>query len=184
VDDPDELRWVGAARAGDRRAFTALVDRYWDRIRAWIVSLTRRHDLAEDLTQDVFVKVWLALPDLKSAEHFRAWVFRIARNLVLDHRRAAPAPGPLPLPAGLPGRSGDPLTFLVEQEGWSLFEAACARLPEGYRSAYLLWVREELPYAEIARILAVTEETARWRVCKARRLLAEELAPFLRAPTQ
>ncbi len=54
-----------------------------------------------------------------------------------------------------------------------------AQLPSKYRAAYLLWTQEELPYEEIAQILGISEETARWRVCKARQGLVEMMSPYL-----
>src|SRR4051794_12058447 len=64
VTQHEEGKWIALAREGDRGAFAALVELYWHRIHRWLFALTRHAHLAEDLTQDVFVKAWLALPRL------------------------------------------------------------------------------------------------------------------------
>src|SRR5262249_55200155 len=138
--------------------------------------------LAEDLTQDAFVKAWTALADLGGDDSFRAWLFRIARNCLLDSRRGPRGAPSLPLSEAVTSREPGPSAAAGHQEAGEAFRGACDRLPPAYREAYLLWTQEELPYAEIAEALGTTEVTARWRVCKARQLLLKELEPFLDAP--
>jgi RNA polymerase sigma-70 factor (ECF subfamily) len=183
VRRPDESAWVRRAQGGDRDAFAALVDLYWERVRRWLYGLTRHAAVAEDLTQDAFVKAWTSLPELADVASFRAWLFRIARNCLLDSRRgprAAPTP---PLSeAIMTSREPEPSAVVLEREAEQAFRDACDRLPPSFREAYLLWTQEELSYAEIAQAVGATEVTARWRVCKARQLLLKELEPFLDAP--
>src|SRR5262249_40714408 len=81
-----EDAWIEQARAGDRAAFTALVDVYWGRIFRWLRGMTRCSHLAEDLTQDVFLKAWTALASFEPGTSFRAWLFRIAANRFVDTR--------------------------------------------------------------------------------------------------
>jgi len=65
-----------------------------------------------------------------------------------------------------------------------MLQAACEKLPDKYRVAYLLWAQERLPFAELAEILGISEVNARWRVCQARQSLLRELAPFLEVRAQ
>ncbi len=67
MDDREEQNWAGRARAGDRDAFARLVERYWGRVYRWLHGLTMRRHLAEDLTQEVFLRAWSALPQLRQA---------------------------------------------------------------------------------------------------------------------
>ncbi len=182
MEQPAEREWVRRARAGDRAAFAALVERYWDRIRRWLFALTHHAQVAEDLTQDAFVKAWTGLPALQEDNSFRPWLFRIAKNLALDSRKGPRSAPTEPLSQEVAGREPEPLAIMLEQEGQHLLQAACARLPVTYRAAYLLWTQEELPYSEIAQVLGITEETARWRVCRARQFLLKELEPLLDTP--
>jgi RNA polymerase sigma-70 factor (ECF subfamily) len=178
VDTDDERDCVRRARAGDRTAFAALVDRYWNPVRAWLAGLSGQPNTAEDLAQETFLKAWVGLPKLEAAETFRVWLFRIARNEFLAlarNLRSAPAE---PLPAVADWQPGPP-EVAAEREATSALRTAIEKLPELYRAAYLLWTHERLAYPEIARVLDTTEEAARWRVCEARRRLAAALRRFL-----
>ncbi len=166
------------ARTGDRDAFAALVDRYWGAVRAWLTGLTGSVHLAEDLTQEAFLKAWVALPGLAAAESFRVWLFRIARNEHLTALRRPQTAGPQGLPDA-PDPAPGPPSAAIEREEEAALRVAIGRLPVAYREAYLLWTHESLAYPEIARVLDVTEETARWRVCEARRRLTRILEKFL-----
>jgi RNA polymerase sigma-70 factor, ECF subfamily len=178
VERDEESDWVRRASAGDRDAFAALVDRYWVPVRAWLTGLTGRVHLAEDLTQEAFLKAWVALPELTAVEWFRVWLFRIARNeyLATIRRPQTADADALPEP---PDPAPDPASAAIEREEEAALRTAIAKLPVAYREAYLLWTHENLTYPDIARILEVTEETARWRVCEARRRLTRILEKFL-----
>ncbi|HTW89828.1 MAG TPA: sigma-70 family RNA polymerase sigma factor [Candidatus Binataceae bacterium] len=81
------LAIVAQARAGDERALEDLIRRYQGRIARFVIAQTGEHHDYEDLCQAIFVKMVLALPRLKRAEVFEAWLFRIARNVCIDHLR-------------------------------------------------------------------------------------------------
>jgi len=179
VRSQDESDWVRQAAQGDREAFARLVDRYWERVRRWLYGLTGKAQLAEDVSQEAFLKAWTSLPTLKHADTFRVWLFRIARHCWLDARRRSHSDLKLPMPIDVPATGSGPLNELISDETLEQLQLALAELPSKYRAAYLLWTHEELPYAEIAEILGVNEETARWRVCKARQGLVETMTPYL-----
>lgn len=179
MDLSQEQQWVTASQGGDRTAFAKLVDLYWDKIRRWLYGLSGNHHVAEDLTQDVFLKAWSGLPRLQAEANFRNWLFRIAQNCFLDNRRRNRNSPAAALPEMTPARDRSPLSALVEQEANRTVQDALAKLPSHYRAAYLLWTQEDLPYSEIAQILSLTEQTARWRVHKARQLLLAKLKKFL-----
>jgi RNA polymerase sigma-70 factor (ECF subfamily) len=178
VETYQEQEFVRRARAGDRAAFAALVDRYWNPVRAWLSGLAGGGHSAEDLAQETFLKAWVALPRLESEDVFRVWLFRIARNEFLAANRSPSSTPGGPLPEAPDPRPG-PTELAEESEGAAALRGAIAKLPQAYREAYLLWAHECLPYSEIARILDVTEDVARWRVCEARRRLTRVLEKFL-----
>jgi RNA polymerase sigma-70 factor (ECF subfamily) len=180
VQHEDEQQWLDRARDGDRQAFAALVDRYWVRIYRHLYGLTQHRQTAEDLTQESFLKAWRSLPSLRGDCSFRPWLFHIARNCLLDNRRSARRKGVVVLVPGSAATSeSGPVAAALAHEGETLFQEACARLPLGVRSAFLLWSQEDLSHAQIAEALGITEETARWRVCKARHLLLGNLGNYL-----
>jgi RNA polymerase sigma-70 factor (ECF subfamily) len=175
----DEERWVQLAQHGDRQAFAVLADRYWTRVFRWLCGLTHHTQVAEDLTQDAFLKAWQALPSLATPSTFRPWLFCIARHSWINSKRGPRGIPVQPLPAAASAKDSVPLASVLEQEGQELLRGACTRLPEHFRAPFLLWTYEGLPYDELAQVLDITEETARWRVCKARQLLLRELAGYL-----
>jgi RNA polymerase sigma-70 factor (ECF subfamily) len=178
VEHSDDRQWIVRAREGDRTAFTILVDRYWGRIYRWLFALGHHAQLAEDLTQDVFLKAWLALPEFEG-DGFRAWLFRIAANAFRDSQRGPRGLAPQPLPESASTAEQGPVATALEKECRALVEQACARLPEHFRAVLLLRTQEDLSFAEIAAIVGATEETVRWRLFRARQLLLRELGPYL-----
>lgn len=84
-NDPNEdLRWVALAQQGDMNAYNQLVTRHQGRIYAMIRNMVRNEADAWDLSQDVFIKAWKALPNFESRSRFSTWLFRISHNVVYD----------------------------------------------------------------------------------------------------
>lgn len=179
MDQEAEHQWIRQAQAGDRQAFAALVDRYWPRIYRWLFGLTRQTHAAEDLTQDVFLKAWTALPKFEGTFGFRAWLFRIASNSLIDSRRGPRGARSDPLPDSLTTHEPGPVAAVLSKESQTLVEEACTRLPSKLKTAFLLRTQEEMSFEEIGQVLGVTEETVRWRVFKARHVLLNELKHYL-----
>lgn len=175
----DEAQLVRQAAQGERAAFAALVERYWHWVYRWLCGWTRQPPLAEDLTQEAFLKAWRALPSFQPGASFRAWLFSIARNALLDSQRGPRGLPTRPLPAQTAAPSGDPAEAAEQNEGAALLEQAILRLPAHFREAFWLWSQDDLSFAEIAQVLGLTEETARWRVFKARLLLVKGLGSYL-----
>jgi RNA polymerase sigma-70 factor, ECF subfamily len=172
-----EPEWILAAQAGDRQAFARLVDRYWDRLHRWLYHLTRDRHRAEDLTQETFLKALAALGSFRPGSNFRAWLFRIGHNNFVNLKRAdrrakVPLPDDAPAPAGPTAGA-----VAADREALGVVAAAVGQLPPDFRAALLLHAQEGLAYREVAAILKTTEETARWRVFKARQKLMKTLAP-------
>jgi RNA polymerase sigma-70 factor (ECF subfamily) len=178
VDEPEEQQRIAQAQAGDRQAFAALVHAYWPRIYRWLCGLTGNGHLAEDLTQDVFLKAWAALGSF-TGTGFRAWLFRIASNALIDSRRGPRSAKSLPLPDALPDREPGPVATALLRESQTQVQDACDRLAEKFRGPFLLRTQEKLSFEEIAQVFGITEETVRWRVFKARQLLLNELKHYL-----
>lgn len=172
--DDREANLLGRARAGDADAFARLVETYWPRLHRWLLLLTQQEQSAEDLTQEAFLRAWRSLGSLREVPRFRPWLFSIARNCMLDAQRGAAGRATQQLgDHAAPGRG--PLEEVMDREACALIEAEFARLPLIFRSALALWTQEGMAYSEMAVALGVSEETARWRVCRARQLLQERL---------
>jgi RNA polymerase sigma-70 factor (ECF subfamily) len=171
----EEQRQIVRAQAGDRPAFTALVDRYWKRLYRWLCQLTRDQHAAEDLAQETFLKAFTGLPKFRAGTNFGAWLFRIAHNNFANHYRATLRRRES-LPVDLPARGPGPDAEAQSREALENVAQAVRSLPTDFRAALLLRVEEGLSFREIADVLDLTEETARWRVFKARQKLLSLLA--------
>jgi RNA polymerase sigma-70 factor (ECF subfamily) len=174
----DEAELIRAAQAGDRPAFAALIDRYWDRLYRWICRLTREPAAAEDITQETFLKAFAAIGRFEPGSNFRAWLFRIAHNNFVNQRRAL-RHNRHPLVPEAAEEPRGPVGETLTREALRLIADAVAKLPSDFRGALTLRVEEGLSFRDIAAVMGITEETARWRVFKARQKLMAVLAPEL-----
>src|SRR6266851_7508682 len=173
-----ERELVSRAQQGDRPAFAALIEQYWDGLYRWLYHVTRHRESAEDLAQEAFMKALAGLSTFRAGSNFRAWLYRIAYNSFLNQRRGESRGRPL-FPEELPALDEGPAEQVMTRENLLLLQRAVSKLPPDFRAAFLLRVEESLSFREIGEILATTEETARWRVFKARQKLMEVLAPQL-----
>lgn len=167
---------VERCRHGDQQAWGELVDATADDIYRLAVSFARNRSEAEDLTQDVFLRLWQNLYRFKPGSSFRAWAYRVARNLFVDaYRRARQArqatwvdPEFLETLAG----SDDPHTSAVRNQRLQIARTALARLPEELAQLLLLRDFADWSYEELAVELEVPLGTVKSRLNRARRELA------------
>jgi len=171
---------VERCRAGDERAWGELVDSTADDIFRMAVSFTRNRTEAEDLTQEVFLKLWQNLHRYLAGSSFRAWAFRVARNLFVDayrrsrEQRKATWVDPEFLET-LPG-GDDPHTGAVRRQRLELARAALERLPEELTQLILLRDFSDWSYEELAEQLELPLGTVKSRLNRARRELAAMVA--------
>jgi RNA polymerase sigma-70 factor (ECF subfamily) len=173
----EEHLLIRSAQQGDRQAFARLVERHWDGLFRWLLHLAHDRHTAEDLAQDSFLKALNGLHTFRPGSNFRAWLFRIAHNTFANHRRSSRPRQPYP--EELPADGEGPLEQTLSREALQLLGRAVSRLPADFRAAFLLRAEEGLSFREIGEALGITEETARWRVFKARHKLMTVLAPQL-----
>jgi RNA polymerase sigma-70 factor (ECF subfamily) len=174
----DEHDLVSRAQKGSREAFAVLVEHYWDRLYRWLHHLAHDRHTAEDVAQESLMKAFAKLGSFRAGTSFQAWLFRIAHNTLVNQRRAAKKTRQ-PFPECLPDLHDGPPEEAMSREALQTLARAVGRLPREFRAAFLLRAEEDLSFREIADVLQTTEETARWRVFKARQKLMENLAPHL-----
>lgn len=163
------------AQRGDERAFESLVRQYQTPVFNYVLRMVGDRSLAEDLTQDVFLRVYHGLPGFSVRCRFTTWLFQIAKNRVLDELRARerrPETDTL---------DGGPQLEVVDAppEQVELMDAvwrAVARLNPDLKMALLLRDVVGLSYSEIADSLEITLATVKWRIYKAREEVQLELA--------
>ena len=181
AESTDEVLAARAA-AGDETAFESLVVRYQRRIFRLACRLTSDTD-APDVVQETFLQVYRHLSAFRGDAHFSTWVYRIATNAALMHRRARARRPAEPLDEFLPHFDADgkleatpdalQIACRVEEvldrhELAKKAQGAIDRLPDLYREAFVLRDLEELSTAEVAQVLGVEPVTVRQRVHRAR----------------
>ncbi len=183
---------MARVREGDADAFGCLLERYRRRIVAFLFRSVGDGQIAEDLGQDVFARVYLRARTYDEKYPFALWLFRIARNLVIDHLRRRSVPGRR-LVAGGPAeggsREGDadaiedssyaPDRELRRKDLQAAIREAVARIPETYRTVFILRDLHDFSYEEIADVTGTTTKTVSSRLARARRVFRELMAPWI-----
>lgn len=180
ADDPDaasERVALDRARAGDHRAFEALAARHTDQLDRFLLTMTGDAAIAADLRQDTLQRAWTKLTQLGDDARFRSWLLAIAANAARNHLRAEVQrrhSGDEAL-AEVAEHRRSALSSIVRREDATRLALAIDRLPIALREAFVLFVVEDLPYAEIATITGVAEGTLQVRVHRAKALLRQQL---------
>ena len=171
---------MARVRAGDRDAFADLVERHKDAVVNYLTRLTGNRDRAEDLGQETFLRLYRAVAGYVEQGYLRAYLFRIATNLVRsEERRERRQRLLLPLLGGDPDRS-EPLahTGMLRQEMQRELAAAVARLPLRYRVPLVLHEIEGWSYADVAAELDCREGTIKSRIHRGRQSLKRQLESY------
>jgi len=176
-----EIEWMARIRDGDMEAFRLLVEAHQSRVINTISKLLGSDAEAEDLAQQVFIRVWRSAARYQPTAKFTTWLFRITRNLVFNELRRrkhfADQGEDSPEPAERAEREPD--RVLLEDELQKAIQTAIQELPEAQRMAIVLRRYEEMPYEEIARVMGTTVPAVKSILFRARAELRERLAKYL-----
>jgi len=184
----EDAAWVALASQGDMRAFDRLVLKHRGRIYAMILNMVKNDADAWDLSQDVFIKAWKALPRFEARASFGTWLFRISHNVVYDwfRKRRIQTEGELddelfdatridPGAATAPRVSKRPDEALEQTELRQRIDAAIGKLSEEHREVILLREVQGLDYKEIAEVMQISIGTVMSRLHHARKKLQTHL---------
>src|SRR6202166_635687 len=181
-------------KAGDEQSFALLLQRYRSPLVNFLYRMVRNREQAEDLAQEVFVRVYRARADYVPSAKFTTWLFRIATNLALNslrdtrHQRMEIS---LDAPVSADSEDGDERMLeaadkpadidqhLVEEDRKAMIRHAIDKLPEKQRAAVLLHKYQELDYGEISKILSCSESALKSLLFRAYETLRVELAPLV-----
>ena len=181
---------VERARAGDKRAFELLVQKYQRKLGRLLSRFVRDPGEVEDVTQEAFIKAYRALPNFRGDSAFYTWLYRIAINtaknyLVASGRRA-------PTSTGFDNEEAEsfedaealrdtatPEKVLMGREVADTVNKAVEALPDDLRTAITLREIEGLSYEEISAVMNCPIGTVRSRIFRARESIAAELRPLL-----
>jgi RNA polymerase sigma-70 factor (ECF subfamily) len=167
--------------AGDQDAWAQIVRQHWRKVFNIAYKFTGKHDEAEDLTQDVFLKIFKSLNTFDQRANFQTWLVSVSRNLCIDHYRSVRKEretidrdvdaGEL-TPAAA---TVSPIAALEQADRVALLKKAMAQLPPTLRMAVLLRDIQELSYQEIAERLGLPEGTVKSRINRGRTELARQI---------
>lgn len=158
---PDESL-LERARDFDQDALAEIYDRYADKIYHYIFHRVGSRPVAEDLTADVFVRMLEAVERDRFAQtSLRAWLYRLAHNIVVDHYRARSNEQPLLLDERLGVVSGDPRPHIEARLAQAGLRTALSRLTEKQQQVIVLRFGEGMTAPEVAEVLGTTEGAVR-----------------------
>ena len=189
-----DVQLMLGVQAGDEVSFELLLQKYRTPVIHFLGRMVRDAALAEDLAQEVFLRVYRARGKYKPSAKFTTWLFRIATNLALNsvrderHRQRdvsidEPAceegnvTAPIDVPSGEPGALE---RLLARQRAQQILRVIHA-LPEKQRAAVLLHKYQGMDYDEIARVLECSESALKSLLFRAYETLRIELAPFVKS---
>lgn len=182
MDEESEAALVARLRAGDCAALDAVYDRFNTPLFNFLARMARRRDVAEDLLEETWVRLIARAPELRTDTRLGPWLFTVARNLYVSHRRSraledSHAAG---LTGGWSSPSPEPSPFesAAATEAERRIEAALGELPVLYRETLLLVGVEGMRPAEAAEVCGITPEAMRQRLSRARALMARHLEEF------
>src|SRR5687767_2471802 len=181
--DATEAALLAGAQGGNVLAFDEIVRRYQRRVYATALRIVRRHDLADDVTQEAFLRAHRALASFDRERPFGPWICRIAANLAINHVRSPQSREEALDEVGLaesPAAAADgPLSAVLEQEARTVLEEAVAQLPAEQRAVVVLRTFDDLSSNEIAEALGLSVGTVMSRLSRAREKLRVSLAGYL-----
>ena len=196
TDEEWMLRLKAGAPSVREEAFDVLVAKYRTPVIHFLYRLVHRREPAEDLAQEVFLRVYRARKSYQPKAKFSTWLFRIATNVALNalrdgrmrHEReqsidaeADPEASGPSLAERLPDAMATAEQALVERERAAEIRRAVEELPEKQRLAVLLHKYQEMDYAEIAEVLECSESALKSLLFRAYETLRVRLRPFLGA---
>ena len=178
---------------GQRKAYDELVARYKGRLFSFILRMVKDADLAEELTQETLIRVYIHAGKYREIAKFSTWVFTIATNLVRNKMRQRsrrpwtialnPAPDDDEIPVDPADSRADTSAGIEREEMAALINEATARIPEKYRVPFLLREVDQLSYEEIQQVTGLKLGTVRSRINRARNRFRQLIKPMLKNET-
>src|SRR5438094_4577414 len=176
---PDSL--IEQCLSGDQAAWEAIVRQYWRKVFNVAYKFVGKHDEAEDLTQDIFLKIFKSLDTFDRRANFQTWLISISRNLCIDRYRSVRKERET-IDRDVDANELSPVAsqphpiFRIEQrDRVELLRHALAALGPALRKAVVMRDLQEMSYAEIAKVLKLPEGTVKSRINRGRTELALQI---------
>ena len=184
----EENKLIDEAKVGNFEAFGDLVTLYEKKIYNYCLRMTNRREDAEDLTQEVFVRVYKGLKGFQGNSQFSTWIFRIAHNICIDHYRKSkfttvslnqPKNEEDQREMDLPSEDPTPEEEALRKEQQEFLLKCIGELRLEYKTVIILRDIQHHSYEEIAEILDVPLGTVKSHISRARSALREAVRPLL-----
>lgn len=184
LQSPNDQELVAQAQKGNEQAITLLYEMYVDAVFEYIGYRVDSRATAEDLTSEVFLHMVRGLAGYHDqGVPFRAWLFRIAANLVIDYYRQSKKRRDAPLLEEHASDDTDPFDRLARSEDQLRLHLAIRALPESYQNLLVLRFVENLPHTEIAGIMNKSADALRAMQHRALKALAEQFEQLNAKPS-
>lgn len=168
---------VDHSRRGDTAAFAKLVAETQGRVYSLAYGVLGNREEAQDVSQEIYLRVWRALPHFRGDAKFSTWLYRVGINTCLNRRRQLRAQlgvvDDQEVLRKFEAPDGHPLTTTIEREQRQALWETVGRLPEKYRLVIILFYQHELTYREIADLLSLPLGTVKAHLNRARQALAK-----------
>ncbi|MFZ1573291.1 MAG: sigma-70 family RNA polymerase sigma factor, partial [Candidatus Kapaibacterium sp.] len=159
IQELEDRKLLDLYNSGEKLlVFNELVRRYQKRIYYVARRMVKRHEDADDIAQEVFVKAYTALDNFRGDSNIYTWLYRIAINLSINHLRKQKVRKFFDIDeyADILGKDADQDKKLIKEENVSLIEKAILTLPDKQKSVFIMRYYDELPYEEISNILGTS----------------------------
>lgn len=176
----DQTLLAGIA-AGNEAAFRHLFDRYRARIYTYALRLSENTSMADEVVQDVFLKVWLKRKTLSEVENFSAWLHAIARNRMFDMMKLQAREMKTRETAPLEEDPNNAELSLLEKEQQLLLKDALAKLSPRQQLIYNLSRNQGMKHEEIAHTLNISRNTVKTHLVHALRVIRDHISPYINA---
>ena len=184
----NETELIEQLKQGDETAFKAIVEQWQDMVYNTILGIVQNETEAEDLAQDVFIKVFEKIGTFKGDSKFSTWLYRIATTTALDHLRSKKRKKRFGFLQSLTGSGGDekeqipdfnhPGVSLDNKERAAVLFKAIEALPENQKSAYMLHKLEGLSYRDVSEVLNTTVSAVESLMSRANQNLRKQLEEY------
>ena len=182
MERAEEEAYIKRARRGDKEAFALLINTHKNLVYNLALGILKDRQEAEDLTQEVFLRVYENLRLFRGKSRFSVWLSKVTYNMALNRLKALKR---LPIPLEeeksmtaslIKEAPNSPLAQIEEKERREILREAFSRLPEIYQLPIMLRYMQGLSVSEVAEVLNLPEGTVKTRLARARKILRRKLA--------
>ena len=182
-----DVEWMCRIAKGDEEAFALLLEKHQHAVIGIVAKMLGSTSEAEDIAQQVFVRIWKSAKKYKEKAKFTTYLFTITRNLVFNEARRKKVRKQVSIEEQgedwgtqyTDNKAASPDQAYLKEELVKAVDSAIAKLPEPQRVAIVLRRYEDMPYDEIASVLGASVSAVKSHLFRARATLKEELAKYL-----